>query len=199
MATSNPQQPPNSLAPREADYERFKNYAAITFLIASPVLIALPPRKFDHLTVLLASAFAVSANHITRERTGRSIVERIEARIARPPGIMRELPSERAEEIQARLRAARDAQIREAEAEIKAKAGAVGEELEKLKARQMQEKGIASRVWMGGEDEGWMEKRLRKEKEALEEGKGYGDLIYEHVWEVWNWGKKVDEDEDEDE
>jgi hypothetical protein len=197
MATPNPQQPPNPEVSREADYERFKNYAAITFLVASPVLIALPPRKFDHLTVLLASAFAVSANHITRERTGRSIVERIEARISRPPSIMRELPSERAEEIQARLRAARDAQIREAEAESKAKASSVSDELERLKARQMQEKGIAQRVWMGGEEEGWMEKRLRKEKEALEEGKGYGDLIYEHVWEVWNWGKKVDEDEDE--
>lgn len=194
MATQTPQPPSTTQDPRGADYERFKNYAAMTFLIASPVLIALPPRKFDHLTVLLASAFAISANHITRERTGRSIVERIEARIARP-NIMRELPSERAEEIQARLRAARDAQIREAEAQ--AKSSSVSEELEKLKARQMQEKGVVQRVWMGGEEEGWMEKRLRKEKEALEEGKGYGDLIYEHIWEVWNWGKKVNEDEDE--
>jgi hypothetical protein len=108
---------------------------------------------------------------------------------------MRELPSERAEEIQTRLRAARDAQIREAEAQ--AQTSSVSGELEKLKARQMQEKGVAQRVWMGGEEEGWMEKRLRKEKEALEEGKGYGDLIYEHIWEVWNWGKKVDEDDDE--
>ncbi|KAJ5900720.1 uncharacterized protein N7473_004790 [Penicillium subrubescens] len=163
MATPTPQQPPNPQAPREADYERFKNYAAITFLIASPVLIALPPRKFDHLTVLLASAFAVSANHITRERTGRSIVERIEARIARPPTIMRELPSERAEEIQARLRAARDAQIREAEAQVQA--ASVSGELEKLKARQMQEKGVAQRVWMGGEEEG-------VDGETVEEGEG---------------------------
>ncbi|KAJ5488685.1 hypothetical protein N7539_003575 [Penicillium diatomitis] len=195
MSTSQPQEPSPMHDPREADYERFKKYAAYTFLLASPVLIALPPRKFDHLTVLLASAFAISANHITREQTGRSIVQRIEARIARPH-ILRELPSDRAEEIHARLRAAREAQLREAE--LSAKKGSVSEEVEKLKARQLQEQGVVSRVWLGGEEEGWMEKRLRKEKEALEEGKGYGDLIYEHIWEVWNWGKKVDEDEDDD-
>ena len=74
----------------------------------------------------------------------------------------------------------------------------MSEEVEKLKARQMQEQGVVSRVWLGGEEEGWMEKRLRKEKEALEEGKGYGDLIYEHIWEVWNWGKKVEDDEDDE-
>lgn len=172
---------------REKDYERFKNYTAITFLIASPVLIALPPRKLDHLTVLLASAFCISANHMTRERTGRSIVDRIESRITTRPAIFRELPSERAEEIQARLRASREKQIQEA----------MGEELEKLKAREAQEKGIAQRVWMGGESEGWMERRLKEEQKAIEEGKGYGDLIMDHIWDVWNWGKKREEEDDE--
>ncbi|KAL5355849.1 hypothetical protein BJX96DRAFT_141956 [Aspergillus floccosus] len=171
---------------READYQRFKNYAAITFLVASPVLIALPPRKLDHLTVLLTSAFCISANHLTRERTGRSIVDRLEARLAsaRVP----DLPSQRAQEIQAQLRAARDAQIREG--------GIVGEELEKLKARQAQEKGVVERVWMGGETPGWKERRLAEEQKALEEGRGYGDLIKEHIWDVWTWGQK-DQDQSE--
>ncbi|CAI7630870.1 unnamed protein product [Penicillium manginii] len=186
MADPNPQM--TTHAQREADYERFKTYAATGFLVAAPVLIALPPRKFDHLTVLLASAFCVSANHITRERTGRSIVDRIEARITTRPAVLRELPSERAQEIQARLRAAREAQMKEA----------VGEELEKLKAREAQEQGVVQRVWMGGEAPGWMEKRLQEEQKALEEGKGYGDLIQEHIWDVWNWGKKEEEEEDEE-
>lgn len=176
-------------ARREADYERFKTYAAMTFLVASPVLIALPPRKLDHLTVLLSTAFCVSANHLTRERTGRSIVERIESRIAstsRAMPIPSELPSEKAREIQARLRAARDAQIKEG--------GAVGEELERLKARQRQEKGVLEQVWMGREEEGWKERRLREEQQALEEGKGYGDLIKEHIWDVWTWGEKESEE-----
>ncbi|OQE27551.1 hypothetical protein PENSTE_c004G05001 [Penicillium steckii] len=186
MAT--PDQQMATQAQREADYERFKNYTAMGFLVASPILIALPPRKFDHLTVLLASAFCISANHITRERTGRSIVERIESRITTRPAVLRELPSERAQEIQNRLRAAREAQMKEA----------VGEELEKLKARQAHDEGVVKRVWMGGESSGWMERRLQEEQKALEEGKGYGDLIQEYIWDVWNWGKK-DEENDDDE
>ncbi|PLB51195.1 hypothetical protein P170DRAFT_406902 [Aspergillus steynii IBT 23096] len=181
-------------ARREADYERFKTYAAMTFLVASPVLIALPPRKLDHLTVLLTSAFCVSANHLTRERTGRSIVERIESRISSTRSALPasgELPSERAREIQARLRAARDAQIKEG--------GLVSEELERLKARQRQEKGVLEQVWMGGEEEGWKERRLREEQQALEEGKGYGDLIKEHIWDVWTWGEKEGEEKGKDE
>ncbi|PWY69719.1 hypothetical protein BO70DRAFT_145038 [Aspergillus heteromorphus CBS 117.55] len=173
---------------READYERFKTAAAYTFLVASPILIALPPRKLDNLTVLLTGAFCISANHLTHERTGRSIMDRIEARIAKNPiSAMNELPSERAREIQAQLKAARDAQIRDRTV--------VGEELDKLKARQESEKPALERIWMGGESEGWKERRMREEQKALEEGRGYGDLIKEHIWDVWTWGKKEDGEE----
>jgi len=178
--------PSETQTQRERDYERFKNYTAFGFLVAAPIIIALPPRRLDLNTVALASAFAISANHITRERTGRSIVDRIESRISTRPAILRELPSERAEEIQARLRAVREAQIRDA----------TGEDLEKLKARQDQEKGVVDRVWMGGESAGWKERRLREEQKAIAEGKGYGDLIMDHIWEVWNWGKTEEEDDE---
>ena len=97
---------------------------------------------------------------------------------------MSELPSQRALEIQAKLRAAREIQIQTA----------MGEELEKLKARQAQEKPVMERVWMGGETEGWKERRLREEQKALDEGKGYGDLIKEHIWDVWTWGQKEGEE-----
>ncbi|KAL2819198.1 hypothetical protein BJX63DRAFT_31522 [Aspergillus granulosus] len=170
---------------READFQRFKKYAAIGFLVASPILIALPPRRLDHLTVLHITAFAVSANYITRERTGQSIIDRISPKSTSLR--FNELPSERAKEIQERLRAAREARILEE--------GIEKEELEKLKARQKQEKGVLERVWMGNEEAGWKEKRLLEEQKALDEGKGYGDMIKEHIWEVWNWGndKKTEE------
>lgn len=175
-------------ASREADFIRFKNYAALTFLVASPILIALPPRKLDHLTVLLGGAFCVSANHLTHERTGRSIMERLESRLSRGVRVS-ELPSERALEIQARVRASREKQLRDG--------GLSQEEIEKLRARQVQDKGLAERMWMGGEQEGWREKRVREEQEALAEGRGYGYLIKEHVWDVWmgkNSGKKDGEE-----
>lgn len=180
MTTTQPTPPDADVhASREADFVRFKRYAALTFLVASPILIALPPRKLDHLTVLLGGAFCVSANHLTHERTGRSIIDRLEGRLSRGTGIS-ELPSERAQEIQARLRATREKQLREG--------GLSRDEVERLRARQEQDKGIAERVWMGGEEEGWREKRVREEQKALAEGKGYGDLIKEHVWDVMSGG-----------
>ncbi|KAJ5924240.1 hypothetical protein N7466_008427 [Penicillium verhagenii] len=187
MATQPPQQDTSSQ--RREDFEKFKKYTAYTFLVASPVLIALPPRKLDHLTVLLVGAFAFSANHVTREQTGRSIVDRIESRIARPRMKTSDLPSERAQEVQMRLRAAREAQLREG--------GMPADEIEKWKALQAkQDQNIAQRVWLGGEKEGWMERRIQEEQKALEEGKGYGDLISEYVWDVWSWGKNEEEDDD---
>lgn len=38
--------------------------------------------------------------------------------------------------------------------------------------------------------------REKEIKDDLEEGKGLGDMITDQIWEVWNWGKgKDDEDE----
>ncbi|KAL4916541.1 hypothetical protein BDW62DRAFT_202530 [Aspergillus aurantiobrunneus] len=185
-----PNQTTQSIPNREADFQRFKSYAALSFLIASPVLIALPPRKLDHLTVLLTGAFCVSANHITRERTGRSIVDRIESCIARSsnhtpspsPLIGADLPTDRAREIQAKIRAAREARMNEE--------GVGKEEMEKLRARKEQDRRVVERLWMGSESAGWKERRLEEERKALGEGRGYGDLIKEHIWDVWTWGKK---------
>jgi hypothetical protein len=42
---------------------------------------------------------------------------------------------------------------------------------------------------MGNEGDDWKQKRDQKEKEALEEGRGYGGLIMDQIWEVWNWGR----------
>jgi len=51
------------------------------------------------------------------------------------------------------------------------------------------EGSLGQRLWRGSEPDDWMEKRLRKEREALEDGRGYWGLITEQVWEVWNQGK----------
>lgn len=36
---------------------------------------------------------------------------------------------------------------------------------------------------------GWKVQRDEREKKAAEEGKGYGDLIMDQIWDVWTWGK----------
>lgn len=42
----------------------------------------------------------------------------------------------------------------------------------------------------------WKVQREKEIKEDIEEGKGFGDMIVDQIWEVWNWGKPKD-DEDE--
>lgn len=190
MSTDSPSS--SAAQTRAEQFERVKHYSAITFIIASPVLIALPPRKLDIYTVSLSTAFLFSVNHLTAERTGRSIPQHIFP--SRQPSLFRDLPSEKAEQVQAQIRAAREAQIRDPHTS--------SEQIERLKTRQeqqeQQEKGIAERIWMGGESKGWKERRLKEEQKALEEGKGYGDLIMDHIWDVWNWGRRDGEEEDKE-
>ncbi|KAE8355235.1 hypothetical protein BDV28DRAFT_163345 [Aspergillus coremiiformis] len=165
---------------READYKRFKTTAAYVFLVASPILIALPPRRMNMLTALLGGAFGASADHVVRERTGRGILDRVSGAARTDLS----LPSERAREVRAKLWEAKERRLREE--------GMSEEEVLELRERQLADRGVLGSLWMGGETGGWRERRLREEREALESGKGYGDLIREHIWDVWTWGKGGD-------
>ena len=72
-------------------------------------------------------------------------------------------------------------------------------EVQRMEEEQ-KKRGLVERVWMGNEGEDWKAKRDQREKEALEEGRGYGGLIMDQVWEVWNWGgKKMEEVKEKDE
>jgi len=56
-----------------------------------------------------------------------------------------------------------------------------------------QPRGILKSIWMAGERDDWVEQRARREKEVLEEGRGYGGLIMEQVKDAF----KVDASEEE--
>ncbi|KAK3299208.1 uncharacterized protein B0H64DRAFT_472377 [Chaetomium fimeti] len=85
-------------------------------------------------------------------------------------GLLGSLPTERA---------ARNKML--IEAERKRRAEAEGREYKPRK----ESVGLVERFWMGGEKEGWQEKRLEEERKAIESGKGYGGLIADQVREVW--------------
>lgn len=176
------------IARREADYLVFKHYAAIAGLIVSPILLAVPPRRLNSMAVIQATAFGMSANYLIRERTGQSILGNISTKFAEGTA---EHPTERYQAIQAQLRAERDARINEGSLPT--------EELEKLRARQRQDRGggALDRLWMGGESDDWKRKRLEEEQKALAEGKGYGDLIKGHFADAFGWGGKENKDEGE--
>lgn len=56
-----------------------------------------------------------------------------------------------------------------------------GEKAEK----ERRERGLLKKVWMGDEGDDWKAKRDQREREALEDGRGYGGLIIDQIYEVW--------------
>lgn len=72
--------------------------------------------------------------------------------------------------------------------EIRNSASAPEDLKQRIQERQRKETGVAGlarRLWFGSEKEDWKEKRIREEKEALEEGRGYGGLIGDAVREAF--------------
>ncbi|KAI4103823.1 MAG: hypothetical protein L6R37_003626 [Teloschistes peruensis] len=147
----------------------------IGILIACPLLAALPPRKLDMYTFLLASAWVVSAEELAvgrasarwwRDRSSITVsaeADRRDTRIITPSQPTIPQPQHTFQQ-----------EKRERE----------GEEVAGVT-------GLARKLWYGNgrEGPGWKERRMREEMEALEEGKGYGDLISDAVREVF--GGKV--------
>ncbi|OCK78893.1 hypothetical protein K432DRAFT_281547, partial [Lepidopterella palustris CBS 459.81] len=166
--------PEQQLALKQREqYDSVTRTVSIACLIACPVIAVLPPRKFDFYTVSLGGIWLFSANHVTKQYSGRSIWQNMKQYADFSPG----LPTERARDMQKIMEASR-----------------VGKKARDMREEQEErEKGVLEKVWMGEEKEGWKERRLRKEQEALEEGRGYGSLIMEQIWDVWNWGKKEGE------
>jgi hypothetical protein len=228
MATTTPL-PPSSSQPqaptqsqlRQAQYNNLVTYTSLGALIFCPLLIALPPRKFDFYTVLLISGTALGGNQVLREYTGRGIVERVStpARLA--------LPSEHAGQIQERLREDRPLDPRGGSRNEKAMFGtgigspraadglgttaAVARAVQQMKAaeatqepaeREPAEQEPARPSQEAGAGGGaprrkradWKAAREAREKEAREGGRGYGGLIVDQIWEVWNWGRERPDD-----
>lgn len=142
----------------------------LTFLC--PVVMLLPPRKLDLYTFGLGITWCVSASYCVEQRTGRPLLWHIGDR----------LPS-----------AANRARHRH-EAEARREAERRGLSVEQVDGERRTEAGgsVLRSLWWGKKNEGWAEERMRKEREALERGEGYGSLIKQHIREA-----VVGEDESE--
>ncbi|MCJ1353699.1 MAG: hypothetical protein MMC33_003686 [Icmadophila ericetorum] len=198
-STSTPPQPSPSPSatpnPTQYDFQRTKSTLAHTLLITAPILLLLPPRKLDFYTFSLSGIFVLSANEVYRERhAGRGILENLRRRKERVkikdvPVEIEERPMRNSPGGQAVDGPVLGSTAMQQEEELRRR------EVHAQKLVRGQEAGVvgmAKKLWMGGEEEGWKERRSREEREALEEGKGYGDLIMDQIWEVWTWGKSKD-------
>ncbi|KAI9845496.1 MAG: hypothetical protein M1837_004835 [Sclerophora amabilis] len=160
-----PTLPPTSK--EEEQYARVKHNLALGLLVTCPLILALPPRKMDWYSFSLGGAWLLSANQLTKERSGRGLLEHFGSRVPARNG----MPTERATEVQDRLRR---------EKLLRAQPSGQGDE----------RGSMMGQLWMGQEKEGWQKRRLENEREAMEDGRGYQGLIMDQISEVWNWGKK---------
>ncbi|OJD30469.1 uncharacterized protein BKCO1_6000022 [Diplodia corticola] len=167
-------------------YAKLTHRLSIWLLVVCPAIALLPPRKLDLYTAGLGGMSLVAAEHLARERTGRTILQRVSGGFDNAVQPADHMPTERARqvrEMQLRAKEEREAVLRQAGQEQQ-------ERKQQAQAQAHEDKdGVLQRVWMGGETEGWRERRLKEEREAIEEGRGYGDLIMDQIWEVWNWGR----------
>ncbi|KAG9242815.1 hypothetical protein BJ878DRAFT_400366, partial [Calycina marina] len=211
MATSTPSQAPTSNIPIETQRNLLTGIS-IGALIVGPIIIALPPRKLDFYTIALVGGTFAGGNQVCHEYTGRSIIWRVKDRAKKMSGgelpekarlVQKRLKEEKARHFEESLSGAKYvvmAQKEEGGGIPQERGSKVLEEVEKKRAETDQDREkqrLVDKIWFGGEGKDWKQKRDQREKEYLEDGRGYGDLIMDQIWEVWNWGKDNKEEHEE--
>ncbi|KAL8715624.1 MAG: hypothetical protein Q9225_006375 [Loekoesia sp. 1 TL-2023] len=155
----------------------------LSLLIATPILAVLPPRKLDLYTFMLGFTFVISAEELTYGSASRRFGPRPQPQplAASPQDAKENIPiatqSEAAQRFMTSETAPHDAKA----------------DLLKREKEETGVAGLARKLWYGSETEGWKERRIREEKEALEEGRGYGGLIADAVREAF--GGAVDRED----
>lgn len=190
--TTPPSQPaptrPGQLAqaqpPTHARSPDWLHYMAWGVAILGPIALFTPPRRVNLQTLMIVGGTSYATDILAYDYTGASIYQRAVRRWQNT--VNGGLPEKaiRRQELMRLEQERREAQLSEAERT----------RLQEERAnREMAQRGLWERVWMGKEKSDWKEERARKDKEALDEGKGYGDLIVEQVKEVFS-SKKAGED-----
>lgn len=165
------------------------HYGAIGASILGPIALILPSGRKNLSSQLqnmvLASGSFWGFNQLAYDYSGKSIVQRSNERWSKIFNSFDEgLPTEKARLVKAQLEAqkAQKAQLKQDEA--------ARQEAERIRMEDEESKkrGLLTRVWMGDEGDDWKQRRLEEDKKALENGKGYGDIIMDQIWEVWNQG-----------
>ncbi|KAI4112083.1 MAG: hypothetical protein LQ339_000090 [Xanthoria mediterranea] len=154
----------------------------LTLLIACPLLAVLPPRKLDLYTFMLGAAWVISAEELTLGSSRFQSLSPQQQQLLHASSTSSSKPQDAD---QHSIPLAAQSQIAN---EIRNSASAPEDLKQRIQERQRKETGVAGlarRLWFGSEKEDWKEKRIREEKEALEEGRGYGGLIGDAVREAF--------------
>ncbi|KAK3351345.1 hypothetical protein B0H65DRAFT_421077 [Neurospora tetraspora] len=187
--TTTPENPVEIIPSAENHYgtPNLLHNSAIIVSVLAPIGLLLPGRgrgQFSVQNAILGSGTFWGFNQLSFDYTGKSIYQRSNEKWAKVLSTGDALP-EQAKKNKALIEAERARRkLAQEQAEQKEHAEKNG--------------GVLTKIWMGDEKEGWKEKRLEEEKKALESGKGYGSLIMDQIWEVWNQeGKDKKKDGDD--
>jgi hypothetical protein len=174
MSQSQTSQRDQALAAKQQQYAKTLHNVALCTAIACPVLALLPPRKLDVFTFSLVGTTIFSANYLCKEQTGRSIwqhLDPIAPRLAQAsPAVAMVEEANAAKELSY---AKQDRPERES--------NPVTKELEATKSAR----------------QAWKVQREKEIQDDLDVGKGFGEMIMDQIWGVWNWDKKKDGDEED--
>lgn len=160
-----------------ADYTRFLSTSTLAACVLAPVLIALPPRKLDLFTFSLTGVFIASVDYQAKERTGLGLVERTSRRFlsSREP-----LAGATQDDTSA---------IRKGD-----------RELVEQSSSNLVPGGPRSSSLQHQAQQDWKQLRLKEEQEKLDQGEGYGSMIMDQIWGVWNQEeKKMEQIKEKDE
>lgn len=150
-------------------------------VVLGPIALFTPPRRVGFQALFLSTGTFYATNILAYDFTGESIYQRFVRRWDNAMDGSLPEKARRTQEMMRRERDRREAALPEEQRR------ALQEERER---KELAARGPLSRLWMGNEKESWKEERAKREKEALEEGKGYGDLIIEQVKEVFGSEKE---------
>jgi len=154
----------------------------LALALTCPLLIALPPRKLDFYTFTLSGLFVFSAQELAFGDARRAATQR-----AGSTGVMGVLGRG---DVDADGKGGGTVPLPGVEAGV-----GPAELLRRKEGRGKGEGvvGMAKDLWMGDEEAGWKERRVAEERERLEGGEGYWDLILGQVREAFGRDRSTGE------
>lgn len=172
------------------------HYGAWATAILGPVVLFMPPRRVGFQAIVIASGTLAATNLLIYDYTGNTIIGRYRQRLENASSAASGsdtsfLPekAQRTQELLRRERERREAALPEAERR------ALQEEKER---KEIANRGLLKSLWMGDAKDSWKEERRKREKEAVDEGKGYGHLIMEQVRDVFGESSEKQEEKSQD-
>jgi hypothetical protein len=168
---SHPQPPQRQPSTTETErYARTLRNVAWGTVVLCPIVACLPPRRLNAMTFGLIGATVYSANYLSYDRSGRSLWANMTAK-----GSATVVPYTERTNLDLELSRAR-AEMARLNGE---RVGVVADGNGSLSQR-----------------EAWKAQREKEIQDDLDVGKGFGEMITDQIWEVWNGGKKEDQDDD---